>query len=821
VKANVEDAVQLSIGLNPAPAADTHATPDPAKGSAASDQSKKPGKTQPRAKHIAMADPKMAEIGAPLFAVLERQGRSAADIALVRKAYEYAFCAHDGQMRKSDDPYIIHPTEVAILLAELNADTGTICSGLLHDVLEDCDVSGKEMEAEFGPDIRKIVEGVTKLGKFSFSSKEERQAENFRKLIVAIAEDVRVVLVKLADRLHNMRTLDHMRPAKQAEIAQETLEIYAPLANRFGLGRMKWELEDLSLKFLHPEEFQHIEQLVRDSRTEREELILEIVDKLRGELANRKIEAEIIGRPKHLFGIWKKMKVQQKDFEELYDIQAVRVIIESNEDKNYCELASDPDTQKCYEVMGLVHSLFRPIPGRFKDYIANAKANSYQSLHTAIIGPSGRPVEIQIRTRRMHHVAEYGIAAHWRYKESGGAVIADSQADRKLAWLRQLVEWQQDLKDAQEYLDTVKMDLFADEVFVFSPRGDVYDLPTGSTPIDFAYQIHTEVGNKCTGARINDRIVPLSATLKNGDIVEIITSKNAHPRMDWLNIAKTHSAKSRIRQWFKKHHREEHIQQGRSMLEAEFGKANFEELINSEKFLEVGKRLNLNDSDDILAAVGYGDLSTTQVVNKIREQEYAEKAARKETNFAPEPVSKKQSNVSSLSGLLHHLAQCCSPVPGEDILGVVTRGSGIAVHRSDCVNLLRVEKDRQMELSWAKEEHNKYPAYLLVECIDRVGIAGDILKKISDNNINLSDLRVETHAQKKTATIHLILEVHDIGQLQQISRSISQIADVLRVQRQNHRKRSYNRGTTPNVAELPASSSSPTQKRRTNAKSSE
>lgn len=766
----------------------------------------------------------MDKIGAPLFELLQKQGRPAEDVELLRRAYEFAFNSHDGQVRKSDEPYIIHPVEVAMLLSELNADPPTICAGLMHDVLEDCECTSERMEKEFGSDITKIVEGVTKLGKFSFSSKEERQAENFRKLIVAIAEDVRVVLVKLADRLHNMRTLDYMRETKQKEIAQETLEIYAPLANRFGLGRMKWELEDLSLKYLHSDEYTQIEQLVTDSRNDREDLILNIVDKLRSELQNRNMEAEVFGRPKHLFGIWKKMKTQSKAFEELYDVLAIRVIIESNQDKNYCELASDPDTQKCYEVMGLVHSLFRPIPGRFKDYIAMPKQNSYQSLHTAVMGPNGRPVEIQIRTRRMHHVAEYGIAAHWRYKESGDGTMADSRVDRKLAWLRQLVEWQKDLKDAREYLDTVKMDLFADEVFVFSPRGDVYDLPLGATPIDFAYQIHTEVGNHCTGARINDRIVPLHASLRNGDIVEIITSKSAHPRMDWLNIAKTHSAKSRIRQWFKKHHRDEHIQQGKQMLEAEFGKANFEDLINSDKFKEVGRKLNLSEPNDILAAVGYGDLSVAQVVNRIREQELQER--KKEgvsslpTGLPPE-ASKKQSNVGTLSGLLHHLAQCCSPVPGEDILGVVTRGSGIAVHRSDCSNLLRVEKERQMELAWGKEEVSRYPAYLLVECIDRVGIAGDILKKISDNNINLSDLRVETHAQKKTATIHLILEVNDINQLQHISRGIGQIADVLRVQRQNHRKRSNGKSARGTVAELPQSSPSKEPRRKSSSKSSE
>lgn len=729
------------------------------------------------------------EIGKPLFEIVEKQDRPEEALALIHKAYDFAYQSHDGQMRKSDDPYIIHPVEVACILAELNADTETICSCLLHDVLEDCDVKPKEMEEKFGADIKRIVEGVTKLGKFSFSSKEERQAENFRKLMVAMAEDVRVVLVKLADRLHNMRTMEHMLPHKQAEKAKETLEIYAPLANRFGLGRMKWELEDLGLKYLHPDEYEEIERLVADTRAERENLLSEVVDKLKAELDHRGIKADIFGRPKHLFGIWKKMKKQQKAFQELYDVLAVRVIIDSNPDKNFCELEADPDTQKCYEVMGTVHAIFRPIPGRFKDYIAMPKFNSYQSLHTAVIGPKGKPVEIQIRTRRMHHIAEYGIAAHWAYKEAGEAVKADSSADKKLAWLRQLVEWQQDLKDASEYLEEVKMDLFADEVFVFSPRGDVIDLPSGSTPIDFAYRIHTDIGHRCIGARINDRIVPLNSVMKNGDIVEIITSKNAQPKMDWLNFANTHGAKNRIRQWFKKHHREEHIQQGRQMLEAELGRGTLEEFLKSDKLKEVGKRLNIADANDILAAVGYGDLSINQVVNRIREVDQAEKIQKK--GYAvPTPQNEKPSNISSLGGLLHHLAKCCQPVPGEPIVGVVTRGSGIAVHRIDCNNLLKIEENRRMAVDWSKERNTNYPAGLQVECLDRVGIAGDILKKVSDHKVNLRDLRVETHRDKKTATIFLLLDVNDIEQLARVSQAISQISDVIRVYRKDHRKRS-------------------------------
>jgi guanosine-3',5'-bis(diphosphate) 3'-pyrophosphohydrolase len=721
-----------------------------------------------------------------LFEILQRQNRPEDDVAFIRKAFEFAFKAHDGQYRKSEEPYIIHPVEVASILAELNGDRQTVAAGLLHDVLEDCDVKPKEMEDAFGKDVKQIVEGVTKLGKFSFSSKEERQAENFRKLIVAIASDLRVVLVKLADRLHNMRTLDHMAARKQAEIARETLEIFAPLANRFGLGQMKWELEDLGLKYLHPDEYNQIQQLVADSRQERESLISEIVEALRKELDSRGIKAEITGRPKHLFGIWKKMKKQDKTFEELYDILAIRVIIDSNE-KNYCEIDNDPDTQRCYEVMGVVHSIFRPIPGRFKDFIAMPKFNNYQSLHTSVVGAKGRPVEIQIRTGQMHHIAEYGIAAHWAYKEAGSSVKADADVNRKLAWLRQLVDWQQDLVDAQEYLDTVKMDLFADEVFVFSPRGDVYDLPTGASPIDFAYRVHTDIGHRCIGARINDRIVPLNTPLKNGDIVEIITSKNAHPTMDWLNFAATHGAKNRIRQWFKKHHREEHIQQGRQMLEAELGRAGLEEFLKSDRLKEVGRKLNVTEANDVLAAIGYGDLSVSQIVNRIREQEQQEALSKK--GFTPSSAPSKPSNVGSLSGLLHHLAKCCQPVPGEDIAGVVSRGSGIAVHRIDCSNLLSVEQERRVVVDWSQERNSAYPAGLQVECLDRVGIAGDILKKISDNKVNLKDLRIETNKEKKTAIIYLILDVHDIDQLVKVSQSISQISDVIRVQRRDHRKR--------------------------------
>jgi RelA/SpoT family (p)ppGpp synthetase len=748
-----------------------------------------------------------------LFATLVKQGRGESDIALIRKAYEFARNAHEGQLRLSQDPYIVHPMGVAVLLTDLNCDTETICAGLLHDVLEDCDVQSIQIEGEFGSKVARIVEGVTKLGKFSFSSREEHQAENFRKLLLAIAEDARVVLVKLADRLHNMRTLNHVSFAKQKEKAQETLEVYAPLANRFGLGKLQWELEDLSLKYIHPEEYTAIERMIAETHAQREKAVEGIVEQLKNELESRNIKTSIHGRHKHIYSIWKKMKQQGKNFDELFDILAIRVVLEGHDDE-FCDLGADPEATRCYEVIGVAHHMFKPIPGRFKDYIAMPKPNGYQSLHTAVVGPEGKPVEIQIRTQRMHYLAQYGIAAHWLYKEKVSSQSKQARDDRKLAWLRQLVDWQQDLKDAQEYMTTVKMDLFADEVFIFSPKGDVYDLPAGSTPIDFAYRVHTDVGNRTIGARINDRIVPLNTAFKNGDIIEIITAKNAHPHMDWLSFAKTHGAKNRIRQWFKKHHRDEHVAAGKQMLEAEIGKGGIDEFLRSDRIKELGKRLNLIDPQDILAAVGYGDISLGQIVSRVREQEQEEKNKNKPKT--PQIPTKKShaSNISSLAGLMHHLSKCCSPVPGEEILGVVTRGSGIAVHKSDCCNLASVDPGRIMEVAWSGERHTAYPATLLVECFDRMGIAGDILKKLSDHKINLGDLSVQTKRQTKTVSITLIVEVVDLEQLNSVCQIIKNISDVIRVQRQDHRKHAATHSDS-NVTPL-ATKTKPAPKPRTN-----
>ncbi|HEY9766765.1 MAG TPA: bifunctional (p)ppGpp synthetase/guanosine-3',5'-bis(diphosphate) 3'-pyrophosphohydrolase, partial [Chroococcales cyanobacterium] len=520
----------------------------------------------------------------------------------VQRAYDFGKNKHEGQFRASEEPYFIHPYEVALLLTQLEADGATIAAGLLHDVLEDTEVTAKEMEKLFGNEVLLLVEGVTKLGKLSFSSKEERQAENFRRMFLAMAKDIRVILIKLCDRLHNMRTLKHLAPKKQHDIAKETLEIFAPLAHRLGIGKIKWELEDWSLRYLNPDEYYRVSQLVAEKREERERYIDEIVDKIREELENIGVKATVYGRPKHFYSIWSKMMQQRKDFQDLFDITAIRVVVDS--------------VRGCYEVLGTVHAIWRPIPGRFKDYVAMPKPNLYQSLHTAIIGPGGKPVEVQIRTEEMHRIAEYGIAAHWRYKDGGSF----NQADRKLNWLRQLLDFQNDLKDADEYLNTVKEDLFADEVFVFSPRGDVIDLPHDATPIDFAYRIHTDVGHRCIGARINGRIAQLDTPLHNGDIVEILTAKNSHPSLDWLGFAVTSGAKNRIRQWYKKERREENIVHGKEALERELGRNGLETLIKGEKLALIATKLSKPSVDELLAAIGYGELTVTAVVNRIKSE---------------------------------------------------------------------------------------------------------------------------------------------------------------------------------------------------------
>ncbi|MDB5098854.1 MAG: SpoT [Cyanobacteria bacterium RYN_339] len=709
---------------------------------------------------------------------------SAEEVALVEKAYLVAEKMHDGQTRKSGEPYIMHPTEVAMILAGLEADGATVAAGLLHDVLEDCHIGADELQAQFGPEVTRLVEGVTKLGKISFSSKEERQAENFRRMFLAMGKDIRVILLKLCDRLHNMRTLTHMKEEKQHEIARETLEIFAPLAHRLGLGKIKWELEDWCMRYLHPEEYYKLVQLVAQKRGEREELIRSLVGTLQEELTRLEIPCKLSGRPKHFYSIYQKMVQQNKDFSDLYDITAVRVLVDS--------------LKECYETLGVVHALWKPIPGRFKDYIAMPKSNLYQSLHTAVIGPEGHPVEIQIRTHEMHRVAEYGIAAHWRYKEGGKAL---SQADRKLTWLRQLLDWQNDLKDAQEYLTTVKEDLFADEVFVFSPRGDVIDLPRGATPVDFAYRIHTDIGHRCVGGKINGRIVPIETHLQNGDIVEIITSKNAHPSLDWIKFVATTSAKNRIRQWYKKERREENIIRGRESLEREMGRTGLEQMLKSDKALEVAQKFNCHNVDDMLAAIGYGELGTMQVLNRLRPEPQAAlpPEVAKEPKKGHRGRDKNGILVDGSDSMLMNLAKCCSPVPGEPIRGTVTRGRGITVHSSECPNLAAVEPGRLVDAEWARNAQAStatYPVEIEIELIDRVGLLKDISAKIADIKTNIRAAKIRT-LRDKSAQVNLVVDIADVAHLQKVLHTVSRMSDVIRAYRVTKLKGPGSRPTRP------------------------
>ncbi|GAB4370571.1 MAG: bifunctional (p)ppGpp synthetase/guanosine-3',5'-bis(diphosphate) 3'-pyrophosphohydrolase [Elainellaceae cyanobacterium] len=715
------------------------------------------------------------------------------DATLVCQAFEFAYCLHQGQYRASGEPYIAHPVAVAGLLRDLGGSAAMIAAGFLHDVIEDTEVTADEIEQRFGVETRRLVEGVTKLSKFNFSSKTERQAENFRRMFLAMAQDIRVIVVKLADRLHNMRTLEHLPDDKRRRIALETREIFAPLANRLGIGRFKWELEDLAFKYLEPEAYRQMQELVADKRADREARLENVAIMLRQRLDQLSIEChDISGRPKHLYGIYQKMQRQQKQFQEIYDIAAIRVIVGNNDE--------------CYRALAVVHDAFRPIPGRFKDYIGLPKPNRYQSLHTVVIGNTGRPLEVQIRTLEMHHIAEYGIAAHWKYKETGGSHGKITADDEKFTWLRQLLEWQSDLKDAQEYLENIKDNLFADDVYVFTPNGDVVALAQGATPIDFAYRIHTEVGNHCAGARVNERMVPLETTLKNGDIVEIITTKNAHPSLDWLNFTVTPSARNRIRQWYKRSHRDENILRGRDMLEKELGKNGFEALLKSEPMQIAADRCNYSNSEDLLAALGYGEVTLNLVLNRLREairaKQPIEPAINNDNDLgtlllsssstaapSPPPSSRaKDSPIIGIEGLLYNIAGCCNPVPGEPIIGVVTLGSrGISIHRHGCQNIEAIPGDRLIPVRWNLETANgsrpqTYPVQVQIEVFDRVGVLKDILSRLSDYNINVRSAQVRTYPGQ-TAVINLGIDILDHDQLERIFNQIRKMSDVLKIRR--------------------------------------
>jgi GTP pyrophosphokinase len=707
------------------------------------------------------------------------------DIRLICRAFEFAYQLHEGQYRASGEPYIGHPIAVAGLIRDLGGSSVMIAAGFLHDVVEDTEVTLEEIESRFGVEVRQLVEGVTKLSKFNFSSKTERQAENFRRMFLAMAADIRVIVVKLADRLHNMRTLEHLNPDKQRRISLETREIFAPLANRLGIGRFKWELEDLAFKYLEPESYRQMQQLVAERRSDREDRLVKVRELLRERLQMVGVHClEISGRPKHLYGIYQKMQRQQKGFHEIYDIAAVRMIVETNEE--------------CYRALAVVHDAFRPIPGRFKDYIGLPKPNRYQSLHTGVIGFTGRPIEVQIRTLEMHRIAEYGIAAHWKYKETGCSnTIRISPEDEKFTWLRQLLEWQNDLKDAQEYMENVKDNLFDDDVYVFTPQGDVVSLSRGATPVDFAYRIHSEVGNHCAGVRINGQWRVLGTPLHNGDIVEIITQKNSHPSLDWLNFAVTPSARNRIRQWFKRSHREENVARGRELLEKEVGKKGFEALLKSEPMQAAAERCNYHSVEDLLAALGYGELTLNLVVKRLRESVKVQQPIEAEPQELPPPqtpVAKlpttgngKGEPIAGVEGLLHYVAGCCNPVPGEPIIGVVTHLRGISIHRQGCPNVENVPGERVIPVNWNPTDSGNgcpqtYPVNIRMEVIDRVGVFKDILSRLSDRNINVRHAQVRTQ-EGKPAIIDLCIDIRDHQQLESSFCQIKKMSDVLNLRR--------------------------------------
>ena len=710
--------------------------------------------------------------------------------ALLASAFDFAYQLHEGQFRASGEPYIIHPIAVADLLRDIGASAGVIAAGFLHDVVEDTDVTPEEIEQHFGAEVRALVEGVTKLGGIHFTNHTEAQAENLRRMFLAMASDIRVVLVKLADRLHNMRTLGALKPEKQLRIARETREIYAPLANRLGIGRLKWELEDLAFKILEPEAYRDVQQQVATKRSEREERLEVTVQLLRDRLAAVGLaNCEVSGRPKHLYGIWSKMQRQQKAFHEIFDVAALRILC--------------PNLESCYRALAVVHDTFRPIPGRFKDYIGLPKPNGYQSLHTAVIGRH-RPIEVQIRTTDMHQVAEYGIAAHWKYKEGGSPAASGADAER-FNWLRQLVDWQKDDggTDSSDFLRSIKEDLFDEEVFVFTPNGDVVGLRKGSTAVDFAYRIHSEIGNHCQGVRINDRLCPLATPLQNGDFVQVITAKTAHPSLDWLNFVATPTARNRIRHWYKTSHREENILRGTELLERELGRDGFDALLNGEAMAKVARRCNLTGTEDLLASLGFGGVTLHQVLNRLREElrlataaaapvlsneQLAANvsAARSAQTEAQSALAGGASPILGLEGLDYRMGGCCSPLPGEPILGAVALGNhGITIHRHDCSNVDQVPAERRLPVRWnpaAEARPRRYPVQLRIEVLDRVGVLKDILTRLSDHRINVSDARVRTNPGKP-ARIDLRVELDSASQLTNTINQIRSMADVLDIAR--------------------------------------
>ncbi|EPY6467497.1 RelA/SpoT family protein [Clostridium sporogenes] len=704
------------------------------------------------------------------------------EIEFIKKAYNFACNAHKEQKRISGEPYITHPEEVAIILFEMGMDVNTMIAGLMHDVVEDTQYTYEDVAKEFGNEVADLVNGVTKLGKIEYKTKEEQQADNVRKMLLAMTKDIRVILIKLADRLHNMRTLRFMPVEKQKEKAQETLDIYAPLAHRLGISKIKWELEDLSFRYINPNEYYFLVRKIAEKRAEREEHIKEIVSNLQQNLKKAGIESEIDGRPKHFYSIYKKMHNKNKNLDQIFDLTAVRILVDTVKD--------------CYAALGIAHTVYKPIPGRFKDYIAMPKPNMYQSLHSTVMGVGGRPFEIQIRTYEMHKTAEYGIAAHWKYKE---AVENSNNIDLKLTWLREMLDWQKETTDPEEFMQGFKIDLFSDEVFVFTPKGKVISLPNRATPVDFAYKIHTDIGHRCIGAKVNGKMVPLDYELKTGEIIEVLTSTTPKgPNLDWLSMVKSNQAKSKIRAWFKKEDKEENINKGKDILEKETKKQgyNFGELAKGEVLETVLKRYNMSSIEDMFAAVGIGALAASAVVLRFREQYLKKNKPEFNWNEVRDQISKsnKQKKKKSSSpgiivkgedNLLVRFAKCCNPVPGDKIIGYITKGRGISIHRTDCKNMEQlVEEDptKIVEVSWGKPKGGEYISELEVRAENTDGLLADIMLTINGSKTNLYAVNAKP-IKNDSVVVNIKLKISNIEDLKSVMKDIRKLKGVLEVYR--------------------------------------
>ncbi len=697
-----------------------------------------------------------------------------ADVSLVRRAYEFSAKAHEGQKRRSGEPYHQHPLAVAGVLTSLRSDVTAVVAGLLHDTLEDTLATPEALEREFGKDIVRLVDGVTKIGKIQFRSYEEKQAENFRKMVLSMADDIRVVLIKLADRLHNMRTLEHLKEVKREQIAQETLEIYAPLANRLGIGWMKNELEDLCLKYLKPDVYAGLKARVAKRDEERQQYIAEVARLVRQALADAGLKVEVQGRPKHLYGIYQKMERQAISFEEVYDLTAIRIITDTK--------------MNCYAILGLIHSLWRSVPGRFKDYIAIPKSNLYQSLHTTVVGPQGEHVEFQIRTEEMHRVSEFGIAAHWKYKDRGQMGDKDGKT---FSWLRQLLEWHQDLKDNRQFMDSVKLDLFHDVVYVFTPKGMVKEMPLGSTPVDFAYAIHTEIGNHCVGAKVNGKIVSLRSQLASGDNVEILTSPTQVPHKDWLKFARTPRAKTKIKHWIKVEEQKRSVEIGRRLLEREFRRHGIPQaqMLKSERIQQLAKESGYESADELTAAVGYGKLSTSQIIQRLLPTPAQGGAGAVPAEPAsPRPsVGKSEDKSVKVKGgrdLLMQLSRCCNPVPGDRIIGYITRGRGLTIHSVECPNLeaLDYDKERLVEVGWDTTAASTHAVKVSVLTVDKTGILANVSSSISGCEANITKAEITTREDRK-ALLDFVIQVTDTAHLARVLKALERVEGVITARR--------------------------------------